>query len=239
MSKVTRSRFFSHGNDWPHTQEIRMTRCLVLDLDGTLVDSAPDLAAALNRLMAARGLAPLGLSEVTTMVGDGVRVLLQRAFAARGTVPQEADYDAYAADYGAHFAVATRPFPGAEAALQALAASGWRFAVCTNKPEAMARDVLAATGLAPFIAAVGGGDSFPTRKPDPAHLLATLAAAGADPKRAVMIGDHRNDILAATGAGLPAVFAAWGYGPPTMADGAAAVAHRFSEVPGIVNGLRA
>ena len=216
-----------------------MTRCLVLDLDGTLVDSAPDLAAAMNRLMAARGLAPLGLSEVTTMVGDGVRVLLQRAFAARGTVPADADYDAYAADYGANFAVATRPFPGAEAALHRLAGAGWRFAVCTNKPEAMARDVLAATGLAGFFAAVGGGDSFVSRKPDPAHLLATLAAAGADPARAVMVGDHRNDILAATGAGVPGVFAAWGYGPPAMAAGAAAVAHGFSDLPGIVAGLRA
>jgi len=214
-----------------------MSRCLVLDLDGTLVDSAPDLAAALNRLMAARGLAPLGLSEVTTMVGDGVRVLLQRAFAARGKTPEEADYDAYAADYGANFAVATRPFHGALAALQLMSTQGWRFAVCTNKPEAMARDVLAATGLAPFIAAVGGGDSFPVRKPDPAHLLATLAAAGAEPAHAVMIGDHRNDILAANGAGIPGIFAAWGYGTPAMAEGAAAIAHGFAEVPAIAAGL--
>jgi phosphoglycolate phosphatase len=211
-----------------------MPRCLVLDLDGTLVDSAPDLAASLNRVMAARGMATLGLSEVTTMVGDGVRVLLQRAFAARGAVPEEADYDAYAADYGANFAVATRPYPGAEPALQELAADGWRLAVCTNKPAAMARDVLAATGLAGFFAAVGGGDSFPVRKPDPAHLLATLAAAGAQAAGAVMIGDHRNDILAARGAGVPGVFAAWGYGPPSSAEGAAAVAQGFADVPGIV-----
>jgi len=88
-----------------------------------------------------------------------------------------------------------------------------------------------------LFAAVGGGDSFPVRKPDPAHLLATLAAAGADRSRAVMIGDHRNDILAATGAGVPGVFAAWGYGPPSAAEGAAAVAQGFADVPGIVERL--
>ncbi len=216
-----------------------MSRCLALDLDGTLVDSAPDLAAAMNRLMAARGLAPFSLAEVTAMVGDGVQVLLNRAFAARGATPDAAALASYSADYGAHFAVETRPYPGAEAALTRLAAAGWRLAVCTNKPEKMARDVLAATGLAGFFAAVGGGDSFPTRKPDPAHLLATLAAAGADPARAAMIGDHHNDILAATGAGLPGVFAAWGYGPPSAAEGAAAVARAFADVPDIVERLLA
>ena len=214
-----------------------MTRCLVLDLDGTLVDSAPDLAAALNRVLAARGLAPLGLSEITSMVGDGVRVLIERAFAARGATPDDAAHAAYAEDYGRNFAVATRPFPGTEATLRDLAAAGWRLAVCTNKPEAMARGVLASTGLAGFFAAVGGGDSFPARKPDPAHLLATIAAAEATPARALMVGDHRNDILAAQGAGLPGIFAAWGYGPPSMADGAAAVAARFSELPRIIERL--
>jgi phosphoglycolate phosphatase len=216
-----------------------MPNCLVLDLDGTLVDSAPDLAAALNRVMGARGFSPFSLAEVTAMVGDGVKVLLDRAFAARGAVADAAALAAYSADYGANFAVATRPFPGAEAALRRLAEAGWRLAVCTNKPEAMARDVLAATGFSGLFAAVGGGDSFSTRKPDPVHLLATLAAAGADPARAVMIGDHRNDIHAASGAGVPGVFAAWGYGPPAMAEGAAAVAQGFAEVPGIVEGLLA
>lgn len=214
-----------------------MIRCLVLDLDGTLVDSAPDLAASLNRVMAARGFAPFALAEVTAMVGDGVQVLLERAFAARGATADAASVAAYSADYGASYAVATRPFPGAATALRVLADAGWRLAVCTNKPAAMARDVLAATGFAGVFAAVGGGDSFPVRKPDPRHLLATLAAAGADPARAAMLGDHRNDIAAATGAGLPGIFAAWGYGPIAMAEGAAAVAHGFAEIPDIVERL--
>jgi phosphoglycolate phosphatase len=214
-----------------------MTRCLVLDLDGTLVDSAPDLAAALNRLMAARDLPPFTLPEVARMVGDGVRALLERAFAARDGVPDAQALRDYMADYAAHVADATRPYPGVAATLEALAARGWRLAVCTNKPEALAHAVLSATGLAGFFAAVGGGDSFPARKPDPAHLLATLAAAGAAPGGAVMAGDHRNDILAATGAGVPCIFAAWGYGPAAMGAGAAAVAGSFGELVGLAERL--
>lgn len=207
---------------------------LLLDLDGTLVDSAPDLAACLNRRLAARGLAPVALAEVVGMIGDGVGALLQRGFAARGTVPDAAALPDFMADYAAHLADATRPYPGAAAALAALAGAGWRIGVCTNKPEALARELLAATGLLPAIAAIGGGDSFPVRKPDPGHVRATLARAGGDPARAVMAGDHRNDILAAHGAGLPCVFAAWGYGTPDMATGAAAVADRFADLPALV-----
>lgn len=216
-----------------------MHRTLLLDLDGTLVDSVPDLAAALNRLMVARGLAPFALPEVARMVGDGVRALLERAFTARGGTPDARDLADFMADYAAHLADATHPYPGAAAALDRLGAAGWQIAVCTNKPEALARGVLAATGLLPAIAAIGGGDSFAVRKPDPGHLLATLARAGGDPARAVMAGDHRNDILAARGAGLPAIFAAWGYGPLTMAEGAAAIAQDFHELAGIALRLRA
>ena len=212
---------------------------LLLDLDGTLVDSAPDLAACLNRRLAARGLAPVALAEVVGMIGDGVGALLQRGFAARGMVPDAAALPDFMADYAAHLADATRPYPGAAAALAALAGAGWRIGVCTNKPEALARDVLAATGLLPTIAAIGGGDSFPVRKPDPGHVRATLARAGGDPARAVMAGDHRNDILAAHGAGLPSVFASWGYGTPEMSAGATAVAGSFDALPQIVAGLLA
>lgn len=213
-------------------------RTLLLDLDGTLVDSVPDLAASLERLFTARGLAPLARDEVAGMVGDGVRMLLARAFAARGGAAEERDIAAYMADYGAHLADATRPYPGAAAALGRLRAQGWRLAVCTNKPEALARGVLAATGLAPLIDAVGGGDSFAVRKPDPEHLRATLARAGGATAGAVMAGDHRNDVAAAHGAGIPAIFAAWGYGPPEMAAGAEAVARDFDELVELAARLR-
>ena len=210
-----------------------MIGTLLLDLDGTLVDSVPDLAAALNRLMAARGLARFSDAETAAMVGDGARKLVERAFAARGRIADEGAMEAFLADYGAHLAAATRAYPGVETTLRAMTEAGWRLAVCTNKPEAMARAVLTALGLADLFRAIGGGDSFATRKPDPAHLLATLRAAGGTPPRAVMAGDHANDVLAATGAGLPCIFAGWGYGPPAMARGAAAVAEHFADLPPI------
>lgn len=201
-----------------------MTRLAVFDLDGTLVDSAPDLHAALDRLMAARGLAGFARPEVIMMIGDGAKVLVERALAARGSAFDQAALDHFLADYGAAAAVETRPFPGIPEALDRLADQGWRLAVCTNKPEAPARDLLAALGLAHRFAALGGGDSFPTRKPDPAHLRATIAAAGGIGEGAVMIGDHHNDIRAARGAGIPGLFVSWGYGPPAMAEGAPIIA---------------
>ena len=140
-------------------------------------------------------------------------------------------------DYGAHAAVNTRIYPGVTDGLQALAARGWRMAVCTNKPEAAAHVLLEALGLVHFFAAVGGGDSFPTRKPDPAHVQATIAAAGGDPSLAVMVGDHHNDVVAARGAGLPCIFAAWGYGPASAGADAAARAATFSAVPALAEAL--
>jgi phosphoglycolate phosphatase len=208
-----------------------MLKTLVLDLDGTLIDSVPDLCAALNRLFVARGLAPFDYSEVTAMVGNGAEALLRKAFAARGEAYDPAAFEIFLADYTENAAVETRPYPGVPETLRRFADDGWTIAVCTNKPEAPARMVLDALGLTPFLAALGGGDSFPVKKPDPAHLLATLAAAGGAPDHAVMVGDHHNDVAAAAGAGLPCIFAAWGYGPRSMADGAACVAERFTDLP--------
>jgi phosphoglycolate phosphatase len=210
-----------------------MTRTLLFDLDGTLVDSIPDLTAALNRLMAARGLAPFAPAEVAPMVGDVAGVLVRRAFSARGRDAGAADIAAYVDDYTAHVDGDTRPYPGVAETLRRLGAEGWRCAVATNKPEAAARKLLAALSLEPFFAAIGGGDSFPVRKPDPGHLLHTLAAAGGAPDRAVMVGDHHNDIAAAAGAGMPCIFAAWGYSARQAGAAAAAVAERFADVPGI------
>jgi phosphoglycolate phosphatase len=197
---------------------------LVLDLDGTLVDTVPDLAAALNRLMTSRGRSPFTLPETASMVGDGVAKLVERAFAARGGFPDADALPEFSRDYGAHVAVQSRLYSGVAETLRELVGEGWRLAVCTNKPEAAARALLETLGLAPLLAGIGGGDSFPVRKPDPAHLLATLQAAGGLPGRAVMAGDHANDVIAARGAGMPCIFAAWGYGPPVMAEGAIAVA---------------
>jgi phosphoglycolate phosphatase len=214
-----------------------LVRTLLLDLDGTLVNSVPDLAAALNRLMGSRGLAAFSEPEVALMVGDGVAKLIERAFAARDGTPDERAIADYSADYAEHAAVHTRPYPGVPETLRALSEEGWKFAVCTNKPEAAARLLLRALGLADYFAAIGGGDSFPVRKPDPAHLLATLRAAGGVPERSVMAGDHANDVAAAHGAGVKCIFAAWGYGPKAMAAGAEAVAQNFSEMAVIARQL--
>ena len=201
-----------------------MTRLAVFDLDGTLVDSAPDIHAALNRVMAARGLAGFTLAEVTAMIGDGAKVLVERALAARDRPFDAGAVAEFIADPAAEGAVDARAFPGIPEALARLEAEGWRLAVCTNKPVAMARALLGSLGLLGRFAALGGGDSFPTRKPDPAHLLATIAAAGGLRDGAVMIGDHHNDIRAARGAGIPGLFVSWGYGPPAMAEGAPIIA---------------
>ena len=198
----------------------RAQPCAVFDLDGTLVDSAPDLHAALDRLMAVKRLPGFARAEVVAMIGDGVRVLLERAYAARGIALDEAGLQHFMMDYEANAAVLTRAFDGIPELLGGLRDAGWRLAVCTNKPEGAARVLLSGLGLDGHFSALGGGDSFPMRKPDPGHLRATLAAASALPEDAVMIGDHRNDIEAARGAGVRAIFAGWGYGPHSMAGGA-------------------
>ncbi len=198
-----------------------MTRTLLLDLDGTLVDTVPDIAAALNRLMRSRSLPPFTVPQVAGMVGDGVAALVRKAMTARGQPPDEAAIGAFSADYGAHVAIESRLFPDVEPVLHALRRDGWTLAVCTNKPEAAARTLLTVLGLMPLLSAVGGGDSFPARKPDPVHLLSTLALAGGRPERAVMLGDHHNDVVAARGAGMACVFAAWGYGAAEMGHGSA------------------
>ncbi len=214
-----------------------MRPTLVLDLDGTLVDTLPDIRDSLNRLMAAHVLAEFPPDEIAAFIGDGAAVLVRRAMQARQRTATPSDIDAFLTDYGAHAAIHSRLYPGVAETLATAQAEGWRLAVCTNKPEAPARSLLAALGVGQLFDAIGGGDSFPTRKPDPAHLLATIAASGSDPGACVMVGDHRNDILAASGAGIPAIFARWGYGAPDMADGAAASASSFADVPRIAAGL--
>jgi phosphoglycolate phosphatase len=203
---------------------------LVFDLDGTLVDSVPDIAAALNRLLVARGLTGFVRSAVAGMVGDGSRRLVERAFAARGATADEAAVAAFLADYADHAAVLTELYPGVRPTLAQLVERGWRLALCTNKAAAPTHALLAAFSLTPLFAAIGAGDSFAVHKPDPAHLTATIAAAGGTPARSIMIGDHANDIAAAQGAGVPSIFAAWGYGTAAMATQATAVARGFPEI---------
>ena len=202
---------------------------LVLDLDGTLVDSLPDLTAALNRLMAARGLPNFAPAELKPMIGDGTTTLIARAFAARGEAPGLGDHERFTADYAGHVAAATHPYPRVDETLTALQSKGWRFAVCTNKSTAATEALLAALGMRHWFAALGCGDSFAAHKPNPVHLLGTVEAAGGTPTRAVMVGDNRNDVAVAIAAAMPGIFAAWGYGAKTP-DGTSVVAHDFAEL---------
>lgn len=214
-----------------------VARTLLMDLDGTLVDTVPDIAAALNRLMRSRGLAGFRHEQVAAMVGDGIAVLAARAFGFHGQLPDDATVAELSADYTAHVAVDSKLYSQVLPVLANLVREGWRLAVCTNKPELAARRLLESVGLMPLLCAVGGGDSFPFRKPDPAHLLATLGLAGGRIGATLMIGDHRNDVAGALGAGIPCIFARWGYGSADMADGSVAAAHDISEAAVIASRL--
>ena len=185
-------------------------RAVIFDLDGTLIDSVPDIAAAVNRVLAADGLPPHSLEVIRGMIGDGAKQLLERAFAAHGVKAEPRHLAAFMADYLANPVAETRVYAGIVPVLEGLRVAGHRLGVCTNKPVGPARKILDALDLSPFFQAVTGGDSTPYRKPDPRHLAATLAEL--EVGDAIMIGDHDNDILAATGLGLPGIFVRWGYG---------------------------
>src|SRR5579863_6250403 len=193
-------------------------RALLFDLDGTLVDSVPDLAAALATLLAELGRPPLGIAAVTAMVGDGAAKLVERALAASGAggTPLGPALDRFLALYEANATRLTRVYDGVPEGLAVLADAGWRLAICTNKPERATRTVIEALGLAPHFAVVLGGDSLPPRKPDAGPLLAALDRLGVAPSRAAMVGDHANDVLAARNAGTAAILARYGYGAATL-----------------------
>jgi phosphoglycolate phosphatase len=203
----------------------------IFDLDGTLIDSAPDLRAALNRVLAARGLPALSAQAVRSMIGDGAKALVERGFAAHGAQAGPAELADFLADYEENSTVETVVYPGMQAALAQLADAGHKLAVCTNKPAAAAAIILEKLALKPFFPVLIGGDATPFRKPDPRHLASAIAAVGGG--RAVMIGDHENDMAAARGLALPSIFAAWGYG---QAQGTH-TAHSPDALPAIVTGL--
>lgn len=189
---------------------------LICDLDGTLVDSAPDLAGSLVELLAQEKREPLSLAEVKSMIGDGVAKLVERGFNATGSCPEGAAFDdlvsRFIEIYNQRLVAETVPYPDTVPVLSALKAAGWRLIVCTNKPEAPSREILSALDLAPLFEAVAGGDSFPYRKPDPRHLLTLLDQVNAAPETAIMFGDGRADVAAARSAGITSVLAEFGYG---------------------------
>jgi phosphoglycolate phosphatase len=197
---------------------------LIFDLDGTLVDSLPDLRAALNEMLGGMHRRELAPGEVRLMIGDGTRALVERALGATGTINDlEAAHQRFLQFYEAVPAKLSRLYPGVEATLKSLCASGAHLAICTNKPETATLAVLKGFAIGAYFAAVLGGDAVPFRKPDPRHLLAAIERLGATINAAVMIGDNENDYAAARAAGIPVILMRYGYlrvPPETLAPDA-------------------
>jgi phosphoglycolate phosphatase len=214
---------------------------LVFDLDGTLIDSVPDLTDSLNEVLRERGYAgTLSRAEVKPMVGDGMPTLIARAFAARGGSAEEAAaaYPRYVALYEAQATRLTRPYPGVVETLGALRRRGYRCAVCTNKVQQATEIVLRDLGLASLFDGVAGGDRYPVHKPDPGHLLRLITELGGSPGRALMIGDSENDAKVAHAAGVALILMRYGYarGDPATLGGAAVLDH-FADLPATLDGL--
>ena len=182
---------------------------IAFDLDGTLVDTAPDLISALNFILDREGLPPVPLDAARNMIGAGARKLLERGLELEGRAASVWDIDRLTADfiayYAAHIADASRPFEGLERALDDLAALGCRLAVCTNKLEWLSRRLLDELGLSRRFAAICGADTFGVSKPDPAILRQTIARAGGNPSSSIMVGDAGTDVGVARRAGVPVI----------------------------------
>lgn len=206
---------------------------VLFDLDGTLVDTAADLGAAMNHAIAADGLAPIALSSVRSLVGAGARVMIERAYALHGVDPARLDMNArmdrFLDHYLAHIADHSRVFAGAESALSALSAEGAALAVCTNKREPWARLLLDALNLSGRFCAIVGPDTTGAAKPDPRPALYCMEKAGA--ARGVFIGDSDTDIAAARNASMPCVVATFGYGPTELRREAAALFDDYRQLP--------
>ena len=186
---------------------------LVFDLDGTLVDSAPDIAAAVNALFAELSLPEVELPAIRRMIGDGAPILLERALLHVGAGHKAADLMArFSVHYGENAVRLTKVYPEVTETLTALRDAGCRLGVCTNKPIGPTRVLLAAFGLDSLIEAVVGGDSLPQRKPQPEPLLTVIQALVGTPERAVLIGDSAVDLACAEAAGVPAIIIPSGYG---------------------------
>jgi phosphoglycolate phosphatase len=195
---------------------------VVFDLDGTLVDTAPDLAEATNHVLGTLGLARLNELEIRPFVGHGALAMIEAAVKSHGMTPSERElhdlFEVFIAHYTANIAVRSAPYKNSVAALEALHSEGATLAVCTNKIETQARAVLRALKLDHYFSALTGRDSLGVYKPDPKHLLGTIALAGGRREAAVMIGDSETDIKTAKAARVPIVAVSFGYSPDPVAS---------------------
>lgn len=210
-------------------------RVAIFDLDGTLVDSVDGITNAVNRSLQAKGLAPLQRNEAIPLLGDGLGAFGHRAYALRDASSSAHDIDDFLQDYLNHLRGGAELYPDVRATLDELAESGWRLVVCTNKVEAAALAILDDLNVLDRFDAVCGGDTVERHKPDPGHIHSALQRAGLTGLPAVMIGDNRVDLMAASAYGIPGIFACWGYGrlPPEVE--APFTATRFSELPKLLD----
>ena len=215
---------------------------LVFDLDGTLVDTAPDLIDTLNFTLTRHGLPAVRFDAARPLIGGGAKGMIERALAAEGRdcSPGGVDelYAAFVAHYAEHIADRSRVFPGVEPVLDRLGAAGHRLAVCTNKLEWLARRLLDALGLCQRFAAICGQDTFGIQKPNPQVFRATVTRAGGEPRRAVMIGDSPTDVRTARAAAVPIVAVDFGYTDvPIVSLGPDRVISSFAELPAAIDDL--
>jgi phosphoglycolate phosphatase len=185
--------------------------CILFDLDGTLVDSAPDLLAAVNRVLADAGREPLPLAVLRPVVSKGSRAMLATAFPDLDEQARENLIATFLDYYGAAIAEHGHAFDDIELLLSRIERAGLRWGIVTNKPEKLAHDVVAAMGWHERCAILVGGDTLALKKPDPAQLLHACKQLSIRPERCVYVGDDERDIQAARAAGMPSVVALWGY----------------------------
>src|SRR3954447_12591309 len=216
---------------------------VVFDLDGTLVDTAPDLINALNFILTREGLPAVPLQSARSMIGAGARKLIERGVELDGRHVGLDDITRLTNDfidrYAAHIADESRPFEGLEAALDELSARGYRLAVCTNKLELLSKLLLDELGLSARFSAICGADTFGVSKPDPAILRQTVARAGGELASAVMVGDAGTDIGVARRAGIPVIGVSFGYTEVPIANlkPDRLIGH-MRDLPGAVESLR-
>ncbi|GGF60524.1 phosphoglycolate phosphatase, bacterial [Azorhizobium oxalatiphilum] len=208
---------------------------IAFDLDGTLVDTAPDLLSTLDLVLSTHNIPPVDRDEARPMIGGGARMLIMRALTHAGVAVETTELDRmnrqFLDHYAAHIADESRPFPGLIEALDRLEAQGAILAVCTNKLEYLARLLLDGLGLTQRFAAITGADTYGIAKPDPKPLLSTIAACGGDPRRAIMVGDSATDVNTARACRIPAVAVTFGYTEiPAAQLGADRVIAHFSEL---------
>jgi len=216
---------------------------LIFDLDGTLIDSAPDLQAAANRMLPPLGRREVTVKEIQMMIGDGVPKLVERCFAATGDIPPADELATHAAafakDYEPRSAELTTAFDGAHDVLQRLKDRGIKLSICTNKPYGATMQILKTLKLADYFDVVIGGDTLPgIKKPDPRHLLAALEKMKATPEQSAMVGDNHNDVMASHAAGLPVVLLSHGYTKTPVGElGAEAVIDHFDALESSLQNL--